>query len=84
MLTALTDAGYVLRHPVDKTFTLGPAVIAVGNAAAVRQYEFVDFARGEMQALADELAVAASPARRSARRSCSSPRRATRSRSACT
>lgn len=57
MLTALTDAGYVLRHPVDKTFTLGPAVIAVGNAAAVHQYEFVDFARGEMQALADELAV---------------------------
>jgi DNA-binding IclR family transcriptional regulator len=57
MLTALTDAGYVLRHPVDKTFTLGPAVIAVGNGAAVRQYEVVDFARGEMQALADDLGV---------------------------
>jgi DNA-binding IclR family transcriptional regulator len=57
MLTALTDAGYVLRHPVDKTFTLGPAVIAVGNAAAVRQYEVVDFARGAMQALADEIGV---------------------------
>ncbi len=57
MLNTLTEAGYVLRHPVDKTFTLGPAVIAVGNAAAVRQYEIVDFARGEMQSLADELAV---------------------------
>jgi DNA-binding IclR family transcriptional regulator len=57
MLTALTEAGYVLRHPVDKTFTLGPAVIAVGNAAAAPQFEVVDFARGEMQALADELSV---------------------------
>lgn len=57
MLSTLTDSGYVLRHPVDKTFTLGPAVIAVGNAAAVRQYEVVDFARGEMQALADELSA---------------------------
>ncbi|MBA3652959.1 MAG: helix-turn-helix domain-containing protein [Actinobacteria bacterium] len=57
MLTTLTDAGYVLRHPVDKTFMLGPAVIAVGNAAAARQFEVVDFARGEMEALADELAV---------------------------
>jgi DNA-binding IclR family transcriptional regulator len=57
MLTTLTDSGYVLRHPVDKTFTLGPAVIAVGNAAAVRQFEVVDFARGEMQALADDLSA---------------------------
>jgi DNA-binding IclR family transcriptional regulator len=57
MLATLADAGYLLRHPVDKTFTLGPAVIAVGNAAAARQYEVVDFARGEMQALADELSA---------------------------
>jgi DNA-binding IclR family transcriptional regulator len=57
MLATLTDAGYLLRHPVDKTFTLGPGVIAVGNAAAVREYEVVDFARAEMQSLADELAV---------------------------
>ena len=57
MLSTLTDAGYLLRHPVDKTFTLGPAVIAVGNAAAAREFEVVDFARAEMQALADELSV---------------------------
>src|SRR6202008_2133818 len=57
MLTPLTDPGYVLRHPVEKTFTLGPAVIAVGNAPAVRQFEIVDFARGEMQGLADDLSA---------------------------
>ena len=54
MLNTLTNAGFLLKHPVDKTFTLGPAVIAIGNAAAHHQFDVVDFARGEMQALADE------------------------------
>lgn len=54
---ALTEAGYLLRHPVDKTYSLGPALIGVGNAAAARQYDVVEEARGPMARLADELDV---------------------------
>ena len=57
MLTALTDAGYLLRHPADKTFTLGPALVAIGNAAAAHEVEIVEFARDDMRALVDELGV---------------------------
>ena len=57
MLNALADAGYLLRHPTDKTFTLGPALIAVGSAAAARRMEVVDYARDEMRRLAGELRV---------------------------
>lgn len=57
MLAALTDAGYLLRNPVDKTFGLGPALVAIGNAASARQVETVEFARDEMRDLADELGV---------------------------
>jgi DNA-binding IclR family transcriptional regulator len=55
MLNALADAGYLLRHPTQKTFTLGPALIAIGSAAASRRMEVVDYARDEMKRLADEL-----------------------------
>ncbi|HZR14582.1 MAG TPA: helix-turn-helix domain-containing protein [Acidimicrobiia bacterium] len=57
LVATLTDAGYLLRHPVDKTYSLGPALVAVGNAAASRQIDVVDHARGEMRRLADELDV---------------------------
>jgi DNA-binding IclR family transcriptional regulator len=33
MLATLTDAGYVTRDPEAKTYGLGPALIALGNAA---------------------------------------------------
>jgi DNA-binding IclR family transcriptional regulator len=33
MLATLTEAGYLLRDPQQKTYGLGPALIAVGNAA---------------------------------------------------
>jgi DNA-binding IclR family transcriptional regulator len=56
-VNALSIAGYLLRHPADKTYSLGPALIAVGNAAASRQYEVVEFARDEMRRLADDLDV---------------------------
>lgn len=56
-VNALSEAGYLLRHPVDKSYSLGPALIAVGNAAASRQYEVVDFARDEMRRLADDLDI---------------------------
>ncbi len=57
MLLTLTEAGYLLRHPATKSFTLGPALISVGNAAAGRQFEVVDYARDEMRRLSDELGV---------------------------
>ena len=57
MLLALTEAGYLLRHPATKSFTLGPALISVGNAAAARQFEVVDYTRDEMRRLSDDLGV---------------------------
>ena len=53
----LAGCGYLLRHPVDKSFTLGPALIAVGNAAGQRQFEIVDYARPEMEKLSTELGL---------------------------
>jgi DNA-binding IclR family transcriptional regulator len=56
LLTTLTDAAYLLRHPTQLTYTLGPALIAIGQAAE-GQFEAVDFARVEMRALSDELGL---------------------------
>ena len=56
LLTTLTDAGYLLRHPTQKTYSLGPALIALGNAA-LAGFDVVDHAREEMGALADELGL---------------------------
>jgi len=53
LLTALADAGYVLRHPTRLSYTLGPAVIALGNAAQGGPTPVVEFARDEMRAAAD-------------------------------
>jgi DNA-binding IclR family transcriptional regulator len=36
ILTALSNAGYVHRHPVHKTYALGAALVAVGSAALVQ------------------------------------------------
>jgi DNA-binding IclR family transcriptional regulator len=33
MVSALTEAGWLVRHPVDKTYRLGPALVALGHAA---------------------------------------------------
>lgn len=52
MLTALSDSGFLLRNPRDKSYTLGPALIALGSAAAARRLELVEFARIPMQQLA--------------------------------
>lgn len=51
LLLALTDAGYVSRHPRRKTYTLGPAGVALGHAAAL-QYPAVEAAEDEMRELA--------------------------------
>jgi DNA-binding IclR family transcriptional regulator len=57
LLSSLSERSWLLRHPEDKTFTLGPGLVAVAGAAAARQLELVDYARAEMRALADELDV---------------------------
>jgi len=51
MLGALADAGYLFRHPVDKTFSLGPAVVALGQSAVAAESKIVAFAHPEMDAL---------------------------------
>ena len=51
---ALCEAGYLVRHPTRKDYSLGPATIAVGQAAR-SQNPALDFARDEMGELAVEL-----------------------------
>jgi DNA-binding IclR family transcriptional regulator len=53
ILQALTDAGYVTRHPRHKTYTLGPSLVAVGQAA-LAQHHVVEAARPAMRTLAAE------------------------------
>jgi DNA-binding IclR family transcriptional regulator len=55
LCATLTESGWLLRHPVDKTYTLGPALIAAGHAAGARQLDLVDHARPEMEELAATL-----------------------------
>jgi DNA-binding IclR family transcriptional regulator len=57
MVCTLADAGYLVRHPRDKTYSLGPALIAVGHAAAARQFEAVEFASDQMRGLSEELGL---------------------------
>jgi DNA-binding IclR family transcriptional regulator len=52
VLQALSDAGYLIRHPRHKTYELGPALVAVGHAARAR-HPVVDLARPELAALAE-------------------------------
>ena len=54
-VNTLADAGYLLRNPTDKTFTLGPALVSLGMAASTTEREIVELARGEMRRLSEEL-----------------------------
>jgi DNA-binding IclR family transcriptional regulator len=54
VLGALTDAGYLVRHPRHRTYALGPVVVALG-AAALEQHPAIDLARDEVRRLAHEL-----------------------------
>jgi DNA-binding IclR family transcriptional regulator len=56
LLSAMTEAGYLVRDDSRKTYGLGPAVIAVGNAA-VGAYPAVDLAMPEMLAMREELGL---------------------------
>lgn len=56
LLTTLTEACYVARHPRHKTYSLGMALVAIGQAALAKHRD-IDFARREMARLAAELNV---------------------------
>jgi DNA-binding IclR family transcriptional regulator len=53
LLTVLTEAGYVVRHPRLRTFTLGPSVVALGSAA-LECHPVVDLARDAARELASQ------------------------------
>jgi DNA-binding IclR family transcriptional regulator len=56
LLATLTDAGYLVRHPRQRTYTLGPSVVALGSAALER-HAVIDHARDAARELAKRLAL---------------------------
>ena len=56
ILNGLADAGYLVRDPARKSYGLGPALVALGNASAA-SLPAVDYALPEMQGLTDELGL---------------------------
>jgi DNA-binding IclR family transcriptional regulator len=54
ILWALTQAGYLVRDPLAKSYTVGPALIALGNAA-MEGFAVVHSAMPEMEALTEDL-----------------------------
>jgi len=57
MLIELVDEGMLIRHPADKTYMLGPALVNLGTAAALDAHEALDIAKAEMAAIHDDLEV---------------------------
>jgi DNA-binding IclR family transcriptional regulator len=53
VLGAMTDAGYLVRHPTHKTYRLGPSTMAVGHAA-LASHPVIGVAREEMGRFAEE------------------------------
>ncbi|MCF2531081.1 IclR family transcriptional regulator [Yinghuangia soli] len=62
--SSLTHADFLIRNPADKTFTLGPALVAAGRAAE-DAYPAVRLAHTEVSALAGEFEMQATAALRS-------------------
>jgi len=54
ILTVLTAEGFLERHPKHKTYSLGPALVAIGHAA-LESHPAIDVARDEARELAQEL-----------------------------
>ncbi len=54
LLATLTDAGYLVRHPRLRTYTLGSSVVALGSAALER-HAVIDHARDAARDLARRL-----------------------------
>jgi len=57
MLLELVDEGMLIRRPTDKTYMLGPALVALGTAAAQDAEEALELARPEMEAIHAEANV---------------------------
>jgi DNA-binding IclR family transcriptional regulator len=62
LLSALTSHGILLRHPEEKRYSLGPRLVAIGDAAE-RGYTAIDFAPSVLGRLADETGLRASAAK---------------------
>jgi DNA-binding IclR family transcriptional regulator len=58
LLMALTECGYLRRDPKNRTFSLGAALVAIGDAA-LRENPIVDETRVEMAKLAKALDMGA-------------------------
>src|SRR3954453_13349657 len=58
LMRVLEDAGYVSRHPVNRSYDLGTALVALGHAA-LEHHRAIDLARDEVRRLADELGIEA-------------------------
>ena len=58
LLMALTECGYLSRDPKNRTYSLGAALVAIGDAA-LRENPIVDETRIEMAKLARELDMGA-------------------------
>ena len=56
LLVVLTDAGYVTRHQRLRTYSLGPSVVALGNAALER-HPAIEHAHQEARRLSGELGL---------------------------
>jgi DNA-binding IclR family transcriptional regulator len=56
LLGVLTDAGYLVRHPRLRTYTLGPSVVALGTAAMER-HAAIDLARDAARDLAKDVGL---------------------------
>jgi DNA-binding IclR family transcriptional regulator len=57
LLGELTDAGYLVRDPLEKTYGLGPRLLAVGLAAGRNDRALLNRARRHIRRLAVELDV---------------------------
>jgi DNA-binding IclR family transcriptional regulator len=62
LLSALTAHGILLRHPEEKRYSLGPRLIAIGDAAH-RGYSAIDFAPYVLGRLAKDTHLRATAAR---------------------
>ena len=55
LVLTLTQHGFLLRHPDDKSYRLGPALVGLGESAALDAHEAADFAHAEMRKISEEL-----------------------------
>lgn len=62
LLSALTAHGILLRHPDEKRYSLGPRLVAIGDAA-LRGYTAVDFAPSVLARLAADTGMRATAMR---------------------